>query len=240
MLNRMDAVLVAGEDCRDLLEPLMNDTSKIFVCPPFIPPILDGPLELPKIVTDFRDKHQSLIVSNAFQISFYHGEDLYGIDMLIELVAELRHTKEMDVGLVFLLPSVNEQEYFQKLQARVVELGITESFLFLTEPLAEACDLWRVADLVIRATNTDGGDSLLVLESLLCGTPAIASDCVPRDPAVTTFRSRDLEDLLDKTESVLLNLDEHKRRLENLPRVNNADKIIDLYEKLENRGRGET
>ena len=68
--------------------------------------------------------------------------------------------------------------------------------LFVTEAIEESASLWREADVVIRATNTDGS-SLTVLEALSLGVPVVASDCAERPRGAVLFRTRDRSDLTD-------------------------------------------
>jgi len=233
--NRLKAIIVPNDDCRKLLAPLVRNRNTIHVCPAFIRPSLSASFALPEIAVGVRRRHRFMIVSSAFAIRFHHGVDLYGIDLLIELTARLRNEHKMDVGAVFLLPSVDNDHYFARLRSRIAELGVEGSFLFLIEPLADACVLWRAADLVIRATSTDG-DSLMVQEALWCGTPVLASDCAPRGPGVVTFRTRDVDDLVDKAETILCGLPEYRSAVKEIEFADNGEKLVAIYRELQKRG----
>ncbi len=230
--NMLEAIVVPNDDCRNLLAPLVSDREKIQVCPAFIPPHLPALRVLPETVAEFRRRHRFMIASSAFTIRFHHGEDLYGIDLLVELTANLRLEHKLDVGTVFLLPSVGDDHYFRDLRARIAERGLEGSFLFVTKPLAEACFLWQAADLVIRATNTDG-NSLMVQEALWCKTPVLAGDCVPRGPGVVLFRTRDPDDLADKAKMILGALPEYRSAAKEIECADNAEKLIEIYHSLQ-------
>lgn len=237
-LNKLDVIIVISHKCRGLLAPLIADPDKIVVLPTFIAPTASNKPAVPEQIMALRRRRQFLIASNAYQLRFYRGVDLYGLDLLVELIGLLVHQERMDAALVFLLPSIGDEAYLGRIRARIHELQVDDSCLIVTEPVRDGWVVWRASDLVIRATNTDG-DSLTVREALWCGTPVVASDCVPRDPAVVTFRTRDLHDLYEKTRDVLNNLEMHKRRLKNLSLADNAEKLIHIYEELSKRGRGE-
>ncbi len=231
MLNRLDKIIVASEKCCQALSPLIKHPDKIIICPEFIAPTIPDNPVLPEEIVSLRRQHKYLISSNAFEIRFHQGKDLYGIDLLIELVANLAHEEGLDVALVFLLPSIGDRQYFEKLKARIDQLKIGASFLFVTKPVIDANDVWRVSDLVIRATNTDGS-SLTVKEALWCGTPVIASDCAPRDPAAILFRTGDLNDLKAKAVTVLTQSETYRARLENLQFADNVETLIDIYNRF--------
>ena len=86
----------------------------------------------------------------------------------------------------------------------------------------------KTCDLFLRPTNSDG-DSVSVRESLSLGVPVIASDAAPRPNGTILFRSRDHDDLTNKTIDVLNNLDDYKVRLMTLQVENNAEKMINEW-----------
>jgi len=231
MLNRLDVIFVSSEKCSQILAPLIKDQDKIIVCPEFIAPTIPDNSVLPEEIVSLRRQHKYLISSNAFEIRFHQGKDLYGIDLLIELVANLTHEESLDVALVFLLPSIGDRAYFTKLKTRIEELEIAESFLFVTKPVVDANAVWRISDLVIRATNTDGS-SLTVKEALWCGTPVIASDCAPREPAAVLFKTRDLADLKAQVVAVLTASELYKASAKNVQLANGVELLIDIYERF--------
>ena len=110
-------------------------------------------------------------------------------------------------------------------------MGLSEQIALVTDPVEEAAPLWSIADVVIRATNTDG-NSLSVLEALACGTPVIASDCAPRHPAVNLFRTRDLDDLERATVEVLSDLVDRRARLKDIVIEDSVGALCDIYQEL--------
>jgi glycosyltransferase involved in cell wall biosynthesis len=235
MLNKLDVIIVISDKCRGLLAPLITDPAKIVVLSAFIAPPTSDTAEVPAEILALRGRCRFLIASNAYQLRFHRGVDLYGLDLFVELAGILIQQEKMDIGLVFLLPSIGDETYLKKIRLRIHELKVGDSCLIVTDPVEGGWAVWKASDLVIRATNTDG-DSLTVKEALWCGTPVIASDCVPRDSEVITFQTRNLQDLAEKTAQVLQNLPAYRSRLKNLQFGGNADKLIHIYEELQKRG----
>ena len=166
---------------------------------PFIPPPLEDEEAIlatyPSEVLDFAASRRPLVAANAFQIGFYRGVDLYGLDMCVELAAALKESHP-NVGLVFALAEVGDPAYFEKMKRRIDELGIEDNFLFLTGQ-RELWPLFRRADLMVRPTCSDGY-GISVAEALHLGCPAVASDVCRRAPGTLTFANRDAEDFLRK------------------------------------------
>jgi glycosyltransferase involved in cell wall biosynthesis len=213
-----------------------NSTSQAFVrdrlglprvrlMPQYIPATTRSDRDQARVLS-YRERFPILLSSNAFRHSFYRGEDMYGVDLLVEMVREL--SRGHDVGMIFLLPGSGSEEYHAELEQRVREYGIEDRFIFERTPLENASSLWHVSDLVIRATNTDG-NSLTIHEALAEGTPVVASDCVPRPDGTILFRSRDAEHLTRVVSETLANLQEQRERVRTLSIENNANKLLDLY-----------
>src|SRR5439155_23235369 len=125
----------------------------------------------PALLT-LRKRHRHVIASNAWKITFHRGQDLYGLDLLVDVLDRLVHRRGLDAALAFLLPMIGDAAYFERIRDRVRCLGLAERCQFVTQPIEEAASLWRIADVVVRATNTDGS-SLSVLEALSLGVPVI-------------------------------------------------------------------
>jgi glycosyltransferase involved in cell wall biosynthesis len=62
------------------------------------------------------------------------------------------------------------------------------------------------SDIVLRPTNTDG-DSLTIREALFLGKPILASDVVARPPGTIIFKTRDVQDMIQKLEQLLSSLE---------------------------------
>lgn len=137
----------------------------------------------------------------AYKLSYYEGKDLYGLDMSVMLLKNLRD-RGWNVGLVMLLPDVSDTIFHEKLCAKISEYGLEDYVVRIETPLPDASVLYRAADIYLRPSNIDG-DAFSVREALYVGTPVIASDAVVRPEECMLFRSRSDGDLLEKAERML-------------------------------------
>jgi len=229
-LRRMDRIVVDSETTWRLAQQIIPDSKRLALIPEFLEPGTPRGMTNPEIMR-LRENHRFLISSNAFAIAFHKGEDLYGLDLLVELMRRLVQEQGLDAALAFLLPLSGTTPYFSKMRGEVQRHGLADRVLFVTEPLKEAASLWSLSDLVVRATNTDG-NSLSVMEALSLGVPVVASDCVDRPEGAITFKNRSIDDLEAKVVDVLLRADEHRRRVAALPPLDNGPRFLDLYEAM--------
>lgn len=168
------------------------------VIPAFLPP--DAQEErVPAGLASWIRKQQAggrrVIVSNASRLAQFQGEDLYGLDTLIELFSS-PEVRERFACLLLVSSLDGGEKYFAACSRRIASAGISPQFLLVSEPIGFA-GLLKLGDVFIRATNTDG-DALSVREALWYGKRVLASDCASRPAGVTLFRSRDVADLRDK------------------------------------------
>lgn len=175
------------------------------VVPAFLPPDESEENRIwssyPDELSNFLSNHKPILVANAFRIIFYMGEDLYGIDLSIELTKRLLE-RYPRIGVIFALADDSEEiEYLNILQRKMIDLGIQDNFLML-KGQRELWPLLKRADLMLRPTNSDG-DAISIREALYFGHAVVASDVCERPPGVTTFASRNIEDFEEKVSRVL-------------------------------------
>lgn len=208
------------------------NNNKISTIPAFIPPSLDELYvdQLPNFFHALREKHKFLITANAFKITFHNKEDLYGIDLSIELMKKLKENGYDDVGFIYVIPEIGDHIYFQKMQQLVELYNISDRFHFYTKPIPYPAVI-NMCDIFIRPTNTDGfGNS--IAEAVFLKKPAIASNVCSRPDGTILFKSRDVNDLYNKVTDVLDNYQKHKKRIDNISFEDNVQKIIDIYNKV--------
>jgi glycosyltransferase involved in cell wall biosynthesis len=232
-LRRLHCVVVDSERCREMARSILGAGADLRVIFEFIPPTTVPPLDHPAIAA-LRQRHRFLLATNAWKISFHRGEDLYGLDLLVESLDLLVRDHGLDVALVVLVPGAGDETYVDALRARGQALGLSDRVLFVREPIAEATSLWRCADVVVRATNTDG-NSLSIHEALALGTPVVASDCVERPPQALLFRSRDVASLTQVLASTLSNLPAARERIRTEAPGGSAEAFVALYDELAGR-----
>ena len=201
------------------------------VIPSFIPPGMreEEIAEIPQEVWDFIDNRSPIISANAARMSFHNNQDLYGIDMCIDLCANLKKTYPQ-IGFVFCLPDIGNCKYFEKMKRRIKEKGIEDNFLFQTKP----CQLYPIimkSDVFVRPTNTDGY-SASVAEAIYYKVPAVASDICLRAEGTLLFNSRDINDFALKVKDVLGNCGKYEEWLKKISLDDNFEKILKIYRKL--------
>jgi len=223
---------IAVSPCiKNQLLSLNIDPQKISVIPGFLPPTTKQRdiHEIPQEIWNFIDNRWPVIAANGFRISFYNSQDLYGIDMCIDLCDKLRDIYNQ-IGFIFCLSTIGDPSYFNKINQMIAEKGISDNFLFVTGS-RQFYPILLKSDVFVRPTNTDG-DAVSVREALHFKIPTVASDVVPRPEGVILFKNRDSNDFTSKVEGVLHDYTWHKKRLEEARVKDNFQEIIDLYEQL--------
>jgi glycosyltransferase involved in cell wall biosynthesis len=208
--------------------------NKISVIPAFIPPTSDETevKQLPDFFHKIRYKHKFLITANAFRISFYKNQDLYGIDLSIELMKRLIDNGYKDIGFIYVIPDIGDYDYFKKMQNLVKKYTLEDNFYFYTKPVAYPAVI-NMCDLFIRPTNTDG-DALSIREALTLQKPTIASDVCRRPEGTILFKKRNVNDLYNKVIYIIENYIECKKQIESIEFEDNAEKILEVYKKVLN------
>jgi glycosyltransferase involved in cell wall biosynthesis len=220
-----DAFICVSEKIAEDLVAVGIPRKKIEVISGFIPPVGDLHPPIPASVERFISEGSPIIVANGVVGNFYNNEDLYGVDLCIELTRALREDYP-NLRFVFCITQTINEAYRKQLEEKIHSYGLEDHFLF-THGM-EFYPLIMRADLLVRPTNSDG-DAISIREALWFGTPVLASDCVQRPKEVKLFKNRDIVDLVEKTKEVLNEPKPHPIRTENL-----AEKIVALY-KLEGR-----
>ncbi len=158
---------------------------------PFLPPDTVQEQKIieryPSALSQFIDTHSPLLIANASQVIWFNEGDLYGFDMAIQLIQQLRSTYPT-VGLVFALSRIEDEAYYQQLCTEIKKRGIEQNWYFLIQN-NELWPLFKHADLFVRPTSIDTF-GISVQEALLMGTPAIASDVCQRPEGTILFEAR--------------------------------------------------
>lgn len=194
MLRQLSGVVAVSQQLADTAVRVGLPPSRVHWSPGFLPPRQEefDPGRVAREVMEFVDAHQPLIAASG-RIMWHKGEDLYGLDMVTELVRRLRPDYPRIGGVVcFFDHSADERPRLDELRKRAAADGVGESVLFNTVPGPFLPVLAR-SDLFVRPTNTDG-DANTVREAMALGVTAVASDVVERPAGAMTFRSRDHDD----------------------------------------------
>lgn len=171
---------------------------KVEPIPAFLPPSRSEevvPPELADWMEMQRREGRRVAVSNASNMRLFAGQDLYGLDMLVECFA--RPDVARKYALLLVVASVRiGADSFKALQQDIERRGLGAQ-IKLVNVDAPFAGIIANADAVVRATNTDG-DALTVREGLWYGKRVLASDCVMRPEGTELFKTRDVDDLAIK------------------------------------------
>ena len=227
--------IVANPEIKMKLLSLGASAETISVIPAFLPPTITQQEidKIPQEVLDFINSHSPVISAGAFRITFYEGQDLYGIDMCIELCANLKNSYPQ-IGFVFCLPNVGDYDYLSKMKREIRDKNIENNFLFITQPLDEVYPIWRKSDIFVRPTVSDG-DAVSLREALYLKTPSVASDVVLRPKGTVLFKNRNMEDFVASIKMVWDNYDYYKAKVESIEVENGLNKILKVYSSLANK-----
>jgi glycosyltransferase involved in cell wall biosynthesis len=193
-------IIVVNQEMVELL-----DNPKTQVKEAFLPPDLNSELNLPKELEEVlqQNSDKKIIVSNAFRLDLHNNEDLYGLDLMVDVAARIK-SENLPYKIVFVVASKDDKYGFLKInQERIEKENLQEQIEIFNHPISFV-KLVDKADLVVRATNTDG-DALTIREALYLQRPIIASDAVQRPEGTFTFQNRNSSDLFEKIHQTLQN-----------------------------------
>ena len=203
IIYRMANIIIVVN--KDIKERLFLPEMKCILKEAFIPPNQDEEPELPENITQLileNKKNGKVIISaNAFRLEKYNDEDLYGLDMCIEVAKRLVN-KEISFIFIFVVSTIDQNpEAFYKNEALINQLNLKD-FFYLTAEKLSFVKLMEQSDIIVRPTNTDG-DSLTIREGLFLNKKVLASDVVKRPEGVFLFKSRNLNDFQEKLEKLI-------------------------------------
>lgn len=197
LLRLADHVICVNE----IIFRLVVSRSK-FLKEAFIPPVESG-CGLPEALEQFiRDNDgRSILCANAFRLSEYQGDDLYGLNQCIE-VARLARDKHESIVIVFVVGRVDPSDRLYFKAANEISCHDLSGYIHVIPYSVDFIELIRRSDVVLRPTLTDG-DALTVREALFLGKPVVASDVVSRPDGTYLYRAGDAFDLYRVIKKVL-------------------------------------
>lgn len=189
----VDKVVVVNQEIKSIFN--LKNSSVIHA---FLPPIIDEEEVLPKDVLKIIEKNKGnkIIISNAFKLVKHNGQDLYGLDLLIDVAKKIKKEQKR-YRIIFVIASMSEKDKLYNQYVREIEEQELEGIIYLIPYSISFARLMLESDLVVRATNTDG-DALTVREALYLTKPIIASDIATRPTGTILFENRNSEDLFVK------------------------------------------
>jgi hypothetical protein len=163
----------------------------------FLPPVMSEEESLPPAILKKLEADKSagkiIFCSNAWRLDTYNNQDLYGLDLCIEVTKRLID-KGFAISFVFNVSTIDKfQALYDHYQKMIVDYQLQDHFLLISERMSFV-RLMEKSDIVLRPTNTDG-DSLSIREALFLHKPILASDIVERPQGTILFKSRDIDDM---------------------------------------------
>lgn len=206
-LQRAISIQFVSQSLQDRMKEIFPEVVKhSFVQHAFLPPPLEDEKKFsdayPHEMSAFLECHSPILIANAFKLVFWEdGNDVYGLDMCVELIRRLK-LKYPRIGLIFALADdTGSPDYFAKIKEQILTDKLDEHIFFMTGQ-RELWPLFRKADLMVRPTCTDGYGSSIA-EALYFDCPAIASDVCVRPEGTVIFNNRDMDDFYEKVREVL-------------------------------------
>ena len=217
------SIIAVSEDISEKIR-----VKKSRVIPAFIPPNIETEEDLPSDILSLLEENRDkkIIVSNAFKLVLHKGEDLYGLDLLIEVARSIKKDKK-DYKIIFVVASMDAKlNLFDNYSEVIRKESLYDEITLLPYPVS-FIKLMMESDLVVRATNTDG-DALTIREAIYLKRPVIASDVTKRPEETILFSNRDSEDLYSKIEAVLGKQQDKNRNLPTMDRQSYRDKYLSI------------
>lgn len=242
-LNKISYLIVVNPQIKEWCIQNNILKEKIEVIPSYINPSIDKQ-DYKKIdeqvwsfIEERREEKNLLITANG-NVRFYNNEDLYGLDLLIELVKSLRE-KKYRVSLIFALlgyeeHSNKERIYFEKLLNKIKEYSLEKFIYFYKVKNTEYYPILEKCDIFIRPTNTDGY-GISVVEALYLKKISIASDVCIRADGTILFKNRNIKELLFQVENIIKNYKIERKKLNNIEIKEYFEEILKIYKVLINK-----
>ncbi|MBR3658758.1 MAG: glycosyltransferase [Bacteroidaceae bacterium] len=225
-LSRARAVIFNDPGYCDMLHDKYGlDKSVMTVLPTYIPSSESEKRGIPDEIESFCSRFRYIISTNAHKVTLNSWGDVYGFDQIIGMMDILTHRRGLDVGVVFLIATIDNNEYYNECRKRIEELGLSERFLFVVGSDVNGFEVWERSDLFVRATLTDM-EGISVKESLQYGTPVVASDVCTRPEQAVLYRKGDVQDLSMKCADIL---ESGLKQVEYHPETDVPERIFDIY-----------
>jgi teichuronic acid biosynthesis glycosyltransferase TuaC len=170
VLRHADRVIAVSDALRRVAEGIVQDTDRIRVIPNGVDASVFAPMERAEArrLCDLPPEGPILVTVAGI----YEGKGQ--LDVIESLPALTRAYP----GLLYVMVGTSRpgESYLRRLEERVRQLGLGPHVrLAGTRPHAELVQWFSAADVSVLATRSEGWPNVL-LESLACGTPVVASD----------------------------------------------------------------
>lgn len=175
--------------------------------------------------------NDAFYICAAGRISLSVKPEIYGFDMMIEMMNTLSRKLNLRLFIVLLgkkSMDSSEKSYYKELKQRIEDNKLQERIMICEAEQFDFISILRKSSLYIRPNNTDGF-SLSNSESLYVGTPVIASDVCRRTKGTVLFKSRDQQDFEKKVQKVVANYAYYKEKAKQTQVKDYGERILQEY-----------
>lgn len=173
----------------------------------FLPPNLEQEVSLPIDLISWikRKKEQGYFIcsGNAWRLDVYNNEDLYGLDLFIE-VANFCKINNIKIAFVFTISDPDGKVNLKEYRQLIKKYDIKDT-IYINESAISFIRLIIESEIILRPTNTDG-DALTIREGIYFNKIVIASDIVKRPDETILFQNRSSNSLNKKIKLAYVNL----------------------------------
>ncbi|MBE7097078.1 MULTISPECIES: glycosyltransferase family 4 protein [Bacillus cereus group] len=238
-LNKLEKIICVNSSITNNLIQFGVENQKVITVPGYIHPQEDKKdiLSIPETVWGFIKRAPFLISANGC-VRFYKNEDLYGIDMLIELIKRLKDNR-IETSLLFAVLDKDsqtgpEKTYYQELKERIIRYKLENYIMFYEVENTEFYPILQKTNLFIRPTNTDGL-GVSITEAIHYNVPSVASDVCERPTGTMLFESRNLDDLFEKVIKIIQNYNEHVDEVRVINNQDYAESLLSIYREVSSK-----
>jgi glycosyltransferase involved in cell wall biosynthesis len=223
--------ICVGPAIQERLLELGVPEHRIRVIPPYLPPERTDEVRraIEPEVDRFLSSRRPVLTASAYRLTFHDNQDVYGLDLCIDLCRELL-PDHPQLGFVFALPAIGDEGYYAAMQERIAASGIGGHFCFARS----ATEYWPIIErstILVRPTSTDSY-GVSVMEAIDLGVPAIASDVCLRAPGAILFHNRKFDSLLETCRRVLGSIIEYREALAGYRSGGSGEEILSLYREV--------
>lgn len=227
-LNKADYYIATSTAVEEKLLLWGVKKERISTVSPFILPDYNSISELDEKLLNFIDSFDFIICANASNNEHYLGNDIYGMDMCVDLQEKL--VNKYNCGFVFVLTKETDSAYLEQIRKRITDKGIQKSFLIIQKPI-DFLALIKKSKVFVRPTCTDSRP-LSVDESIALGCPVVASNVCQHPNSCITFEARNQKEFYEKVCYVLENYDLSRKKVLEGKIEDESKCVFEIYEKV--------
>lgn len=197
LLKKAQVQFVRDNIKKDYLDnKFVSNNQNLSVFPAFIPPKTDNETIEESLLNFINSKEKVLLFYGV--VHFRNNIDLYGIDMIVNVMESLVR-KYPKIGMIVILGDhTKNSQYIKNLNKK----HKTKNSILFVDGNIEMWPLYKRTDIFLRPTSSDG-DAVSIREALFFNVKVIASNCVERPDGVILHKNRDVKDLYNKICSVI-------------------------------------